>query len=163
MGPGYGNGQGRGRGRGRRWGQQLENHGIRPTAGRELVFSVMRETEAHLSADDVFQEVRKIEPGIGLTTVYRSLELLYQNGLVNKFDFGDGRAVFELSDRYSEKGPHQHLICRSCGKILDLTGFRAEEKSFAEGMKNHVDKEYGFAAEGMAIKIYGLCSDCRKE
>ncbi len=156
---GYGNGQGRGR----QWGRQLENHGIRPTAARELVFSVMRETREHLSADDVFQEVRRIEPGIGLTTVYRSLELLYQNGLVKKYDFGDGRAVFELNDKYSGKGPHHHLICRKCGKIQDLTSCLSEERSFTDTMKICIESEYQFAAEETVIRVYGLCSDCRKE
>ncbi len=155
MGRGYGRGQGRGHG----WGRQLENSGIRPTAARELVFSVMESTPEHLSAEEVLSEVRKAEPGIGLTTVYRSLELLHRNGLVRKFDFGDGRAVFELNDTLSGKGPHQHLLCRRCGRVQDLTGCLGE--TLPGSMKECIDREHQFTAEEAVIRIYGLCSDCR--
>jgi len=153
-------GYGRGQGRGHRWGRQLESSGIRPTLARELVFSVMESSEGHLSVEEVLQEVRKSEEGIGLTTVYRSLELLHSNGLVKKLDFGDGRAVFELSDTLSGKGPHQHLICRSCGQVQDLTGSPVDKEDFVGSMKSFIREKYRFTTENMEIKVYGLCSEC---
>ena len=70
------------------------------TAPREAILSVLNKTSKHLSAEDVYMAVHKIYPTVGLTTVYRTLELLVHMGLVFKFDFGDGRARYELS-----KGP----------------------------------------------------------
>jgi len=79
------------------WDGRLRNHSCRITVPRQAILDVLSKESKHLSAEDVFMKVHKGYPGIGLTTVYRTLNLLTQIGLVLKFDFGDGRARYELS------------------------------------------------------------------
>ena len=81
--------------RGHHWCQgRVRGCGFRMTMGREAVLDVLSRTEDHLSAEDIYMRVHEIYPAIGLTSVYRTLDMLVNIGLVYKFDFGDGRARF---------------------------------------------------------------------
>ena len=73
--------------------------GYRITIPREAILEVLSSTTAHLSAEDIYLEIHKKYPNVGLTTVYRTLELLGQMGLVQKFDFGDKRGRYELCEQ----------------------------------------------------------------
>ena len=151
-----------GHGRGRRWGQQLECRGFRVTAARELILEILSDTDSHLSAEEIYFTAREENPSVGLTTVYRSLELLQQNGIVNKFDFGDGRAKFELTEEFSSKPHHHHLICRKCGKIVDYTDFNEDEKLYVDKAEDGLQSRYGFDIDSHIIRFYGTCPECKK-
>jgi len=133
--------------------------GFRWTFPRQVILDVLTKEKKHLSAEDIFLKVHKRYPGIGLTTVYRTLELLFNMGLVRKYEFGDGRARFELS-----QGPgiehHHHLICRKCGKIIDYKDFVEDEQKLIKDLEERLSKKHNFKIETHQIHFYGLCSNC---
>jgi len=123
---------------------------------------VLSKTKEHPSAEEIYLSVHKVYPAIGLTTVYRTLELLVQNGLVFKFDFGDGRARFELSENPQSIGHHHHLVCTGCGRIIDYTDFIDEEIELLKRTEKGLSKKHHFTIMNHLIQFYGLCDRCQK-
>jgi Fur family ferric uptake transcriptional regulator len=146
---------------GHRWGQKLSGCGFRLTVGREAIIDVLSRVNKHVSAEDIFLALRSELPGIGLTTVYRTLELLVQTGIVAKFDFGHGRARYELTEEFGEKTHHHHLICKNCQIIIDYSDFLDDEFSYIKKTEKGLSKKYNFDIESHIITFYGLCDRCR--
>jgi len=136
--------------------------GYRLTMPRQIILDVLSNTTEHLSAEDIYHLVHKAYPSIGLTTVYRTLELLAQVGLLFKFDFGDGRARYELSESPKSIGHHHHLVCTECRRIIDYTDFIEEEKELLKKTERGLSKKYDFRITNHLIQFYGLCDECRK-
>jgi len=146
---------------GPRWRNNFEERGHRITVSRSAILDVLSKKRGHLTAEDVFFEVRKIQRGIGIATVYRTLDLLVQMGLVCKFDFGDGRAKYELiSDK---KGHHHHLICKNCGCVIDYDSFLDEETGLVKKIEKELSQKHGFKIDAHQLDFYGLCKNCQKE
>lgn len=145
------------------WGGQFHGCGYRMTRPREAILEVLGRTKEHLSAEDIYLAVHKFYPNIGLATVYRTLELLAELGLVVKFEFGHGRAKYELSDAYSGKGHHHHLVCKQCSRVIDYSDFMNDEVSFLKSTEAGLSKKYGFQITGHLIQFYGYCQNCRKK
>lgn len=145
-----------------RWHGQFKGCGYRMTRPREAILDVLGKTINHLSAEDVFLTVHRFYPNIGLTTVYRNLELLVQMGLVVKFDFGHGRAKYELTEKYGKKGHHHHLVCKKCSRIIDYGDFMEDEVKFLKNIEKGLSKKYDFKITSHLIQFQGLCSQCKK-
>ena len=128
------------------------------TAGREAVINVLASTKEHLSADEIFIRARKINPEIGLTTVYRTLERLSIMGEVHKLDSGDKRGRFELA--HNEKGHHHHLVCTKCNKIIDYDDFIDDEVKLLSQTEKKLAKKYDFKINSHLIQFYGECKSC---
>lgn len=137
--------------------------GYRLTIPRQAILDVLSKTSKHLSAEDIYIEVHKVYPAIGLTTVYRTLELLVQTGLVFKFDFGDGRARFELTEGPKSIGHHHHLVCTSCRRIIDYTDFIDEEIELLKRTERGLSKKYNFKITNHLIQFYGICDKCQSK
>jgi Fur family ferric uptake transcriptional regulator len=151
-------------GRGPRWWDgRLRKHSYRVTVPRRAILDVLSKEEKHLSAEDVFLKVHKKYPDIGLTTVYRTLNLLTQLGLVLKFDFGDGKARYELSSGPENKGHHHHLVCTKCNKVIDYNDFIEEEEKLLKKIEKLLSKKYNFEITDHLVRFYGLCEQCRAE
>jgi Fur family ferric uptake transcriptional regulator len=144
------------------WCGRFRNYGYRLTAPREAIMDVLSTTSEHLSAEDVYLAVHEVLPNVGLATVYRTLELLVEMGLVFKFDFGDGRARYELSESPKGKRHHHHLICTRCNRIIDYTDFIDDEIEFLSRAEKGLSKKFNFLITNHLIQFYGLCEDCRK-
>ena len=144
------------------WPGEFKGCGYRMTRPRQAILDVLGKTPEHLSAEDIYLAVHKFYPNIGLTTVYRNLELLVEMGLVVKFDFGHGRAKYELSDQYSSKGHHHHLVCKKCSKIIDYSDFMKDEVQFLKSTENGLSSKYDFQIKGHLIQFYGYCKKCQK-
>lgn len=100
--------------------QQLQAQGYKLTPQREATLRILLENEEdHLSAEDVFLLVKEIAPEIGLATVYRTLELLTELHVVEKLNFGDGVARYDLRGD-SNRHHHHHLICVQCGDVSEI-------------------------------------------
>ena len=97
-----------------------------------------------LTAEDIYIKVHKAYSGIGLTTVYRTLELLVNMGVVVKFDVGDSKARYELAMGPKGIRHHHHLICTTCGRIIDYTDFIDEEKDLLDRAEKGLSKRYNF-------------------
>jgi Fur family ferric uptake transcriptional regulator len=139
---------------------QFKGDAFRWTLTRKAILDLLRGTSKHLSAKEIYEALLKLYPGIGLSTVYRALDLLARSDLINKLDIGDGKSRYEYrSDR--KKAHHHHLVCTKCGKIIDYSGFIDEEvELFIEAEKNILGK-YNFQVQDHNIEFYGLCKDCR--
>jgi len=151
-------------GRGSRWwDRRLRQHSCRITIPRQVILNVLSKEEKHVSAEDVFLEVHKRYPDIGLTTVYRTLNLLTQIGLVLKFDFGDGRSRYELSSGPRKEKHHHHLVCAKCNRVIDYEDFIDEEEELFEKTGKVLSEKHNFKITGHLVRFYGLCEKCRSE
>jgi Fur family ferric uptake transcriptional regulator len=144
------------------WHSRFRGHGYRITIPREAILGVLSKTSEHLSAEDIYLAVHKEHPNIGLTTIYRTLELLVHMGLVFKFDFGDGRARYELSEGPKGKRHHHHLVCTSCGRVIDYTDFIDDEIELLSRTERGLSQKFRFKITNHLIQFYGLCEECRK-
>jgi Fur family ferric uptake transcriptional regulator len=145
------------------WHHRFKNHGIRLTQPREIVIGILHGTDDHLSASEVYIKAHKENPSIGLTTVYRTLDMLVQMGIVQKFDFGDGCARFELVNNPEGKGHHHHLVCLSCKKIIDYSEMMDEEKSFLKKIESQLEEKYDFNIIDHVIRFQGYCKSCKSK
>lgn len=135
--------------------------GRRMTAAREAIVCVLEKTSEHLSAEDVYLKVHGIYPSIGLTTVYRNLELLTERGVLAKCDFGDGKARYELIRTIAgEKEHHHHLVCTTCGRVINYSEFIDEELQFLKRAEKGLSKKYAFQISDHLIQFYGTCQQC---
>lgn len=140
---------------------KIKGAGYRLTVPRQVILHVLIESYSHMSAEDVYFAVHKEYPAIGLTTVYRTLELLVQMGLVSKFDFGDNRSRYEFSEGPGTQKHHHHLVCTSCGHIIDYTDFIEDEKDLLEKTEKGLSEKHRFKITNHIIQFYGLCETCQ--
>jgi Fur family ferric uptake transcriptional regulator len=130
------------------------------TTPREAVLALLGRTLEHVSAKDIYMSLQRAFPAVGLTTVYRTLDLLNRAGVVTRINAGDGKSRYEQSAG-GEKGHHHHLICTSCGKILDYRDFEAEELELIRKTEAVLAKKFGFEIGGHNIEFLGKCEICR--
>ncbi|MDD4956812.1 MAG: Fur family transcriptional regulator [Candidatus Omnitrophica bacterium] len=145
---------------GENWGHRFRGCGYRFTAPRKAIIDVLQCTPGHLSAEDIYMKVHEMCPQIGLTTVYRTLEVLTDMGLLSKFDFGDGRARYESVNGAGTKH-HHHLVCTGCRRVIDYSEFVDDEIEFLERAEKGLSKKYRFEIKGHLIQFYGLCDKCK--
>ena len=142
---------------------KVKGCGYRMTLGREATLDVLSRAEEHLSAEDIYMRVHKIYPNIGLTSIYRTLDILTNIGLVNKFDFGQGRARYELAEGSNRSTHHHHLICTNCKRVVDYTDFIDDEIELLHKTEKGLSDKYNFAITNHLIQFYGLCDKCKKK
>ncbi len=145
------------------WHGRFRGCGYRVTLGREAILNCLIKADKHLSAEDIYNEIHKTYPAIGLTTIYRTLEILVNMGLVFKFDFGDGRARYELAEGSKKSHHHHHLVCTRCRRVIDYTDFIDEEIELLRKTEKGLSKKYNFDITNHVIQFYGLCEKCGKE
>jgi Fur family ferric uptake transcriptional regulator len=141
------------------WHEQFRKQGCRITVPRKVIVEALSNAENHLSAEDLYLIVHKQYPAIGLTTVYRTLDLLAGMGLVLKFDFGDGRARYEIA-----AGPrarcHHHMICQQCGRVINFSERDKNDITFIQKMEKRLSKKYRFTILAHHLQFLGLCDEC---
>jgi Fur family ferric uptake transcriptional regulator/Fur family peroxide stress response transcriptional regulator len=129
--------------------KEIESLGI--TKQRQAVLQVIRESEKHLTANEVFENARRVLPGISFATVYNSLRYLKQEGLIGEVRFGTD------ATRYDRKlTRHDHALCNQCGKLVDL------ELPVPLGLIEEASELSNFQAESIEFTLRGLCSECSK-
>jgi Fur family ferric uptake transcriptional regulator len=137
--------------------------GYRITLGREAILDVLSKSNEHLSAEDIYLKVHSKYPNIGLTTIYRTLEILTNLGLVFKFDFGDGRTRYELAEGSKGVNHHHHLVCTNCNRVIDYTDFIDDEIELLNQIEKGLSKKYNFKITNHLIQFYGLCEKCSEK
>jgi Fur family ferric uptake transcriptional regulator len=130
----------------------LEN-GHRLTPQRMLIIETLHNADKHISAEEIYAQLHSRYPYANISTVYRTLELLKKLDLVTETNFGEGRVRYHVA----EKGHHHHLVCHSCGRIIDL------EESALYSLKDTLFQKYGFVADLRHLAISGECSGCRNK
>jgi len=127
--------------------------GLKSTRQREIILDCFLSSDRHLSTEDLYMKVRAKNPSIGYATVYRSLKLFAESGIAREIHFGDGQTRYE---HLSEGEHHDHLICTRCGAVQEF------KNEAIERLQQEVAEHFGFKVETHKIKLYGVCSKCRK-
>ncbi|MDQ4122328.1 MAG: transcriptional repressor [Acidobacteriota bacterium] len=130
----------------------VQKYGLRRTAQRDLILEVFLRTQEHLSSEDLYYLVKKEDPTVGQTTVYRTLKLLTEAGLAREVRFGDGRTHYE---HHYNREHHDHMICTECGKVVE---FYSPE---LEAMQIEIATKYNFILTQHSMRLLGLCEDCQ--
>jgi Fur family transcriptional regulator, ferric uptake regulator len=129
--------------------QLLRSRGYRLTNQRR---SIVRELEGtrHLSAEEIYDRVKGGYPDLGLSTVYRTLDLLHELGIVRKEDFGEGYSRYELATERM----HHHARCEECGAVIEFN------EELMEYLALQVERETGFVTDWHEITLHGRCANC---
>lgn len=124
---------------------------VRSTRQRAAVSALLDRLDDFRSAQEIHEELRRTGDGIGLTTVYRTLQTLADNGEVDVLRTGSGEAVYR---RCESAHHHHHLVCRRCGATVEIEG--PDVESWAQ----RVADQHGFSELSHTAEIFGLCRDC---
>jgi Fur family ferric uptake transcriptional regulator len=132
----------------------LHDHGLPVTHQRLAVAEAIFFSGDHLSAEDIAGLVLKRGGPVGTATVYRTLEVLVESGLVTEHDFGEGFKRYEPGS--GDGDPHEHCICSSCGAVTEFSNDRLER------MIALLAEEVEFRPHRHRLEIYGLCRPCQQ-
>ena len=127
--------------------------GLRSTEQRRLIIDTFFEQDEHITIDSLLKQVRAVDGRVGYATVYRTMKLLSESGVVQEHKFGDGFTRYELSD---EDAHHDHLVCLECSKIIEF------EEPQIEALQEKIARRYGFLVRAHKHEMYGVCADCQK-
>ena len=133
--------------------QWIKEQGLKATSQREDIAQVFFAANRHISVEELYSEVRQVNPRVGYATVYRTMKLLIECGLATEQHFTDGQARFE---NVEEEHHHDHIICERCGRIIEFVHPQIEQ------LQEKVAREYGFLATNHKMEIYGICQECRE-
>ena len=131
----------------------LKSNKLKFTSQREAILQTLCRHPQHFTSESLSLLVKKNYPklNIGIATVYRTLSLLEENGLVSSISLGVQGKKFEIAN----KPHHDHLICESCGEIIEF------ENPKIEKLQEEVAKENGFLLTNHLMQLYGLCQKCQ--
>ena len=121
---------------------------------RAIVNSIIKNEGKHLTAEEIYDEVKRDCPEIGLATVYRTILLLEDLGIIYKLDLDDGCARFELAHE-GETHRHHHLVCNVCGGVIEV------EDDLLDEIEQKIQNSYNFAITDHSVKFFGVCDKCR--
>ena len=128
----------------------LAEAGHRLTEARLAVWQAVSDATGHLTADQIASKVQQADPAINLSSVYRSLALFDELGLIRQSHLGDDAAHWELA----HPDEQFHLRCDSCGNVEHHTG------SLVAEIRQHLEQGHGFVADGVDLVVSGTCRDC---
>ncbi|MEU3597505.1 transcriptional repressor [Streptomyces sp. NPDC006798] len=131
------------------WQSDLRKRGYRLTPQRQLVLEAV-DTLEHATPDDILCEVRRTASGVNISTVYRTLELLEELGLVSHAHLGHGAPTYHLADRHH----HLHLVCRDCTEVIEA------DVDIAADFTAKLRREFGFDTDMKHFAIFGRCGSC---
>ena len=129
---------------------------FRLTRQREKILDELIEQEgSHLLAQDIYDSLKEKGFKVGLATVYRTLDLFEEEGIIAKRKFNGESAYYEVE--LEDKDNHHHLICKSCGKVMEVRDL------LSENLQSKLKEEEGFEVEDLCLQIYGYCPDCKEK
>ena len=132
----------------------LKKVGLKHTAQRDTILRTFLETREHLSTDELHRLVKKRDPKIGFTTVYRTLKLLAECGLASAVAFHDGIARFE---HQHNRRSHHHMVCTDCGGSVEF--FSPE----VDKIEQEIGRKFHYETRRHTFQIYGVCEECRQK
>lgn len=130
----------------------LKERNLKSTSQRDDIARAFFASDGHLSVEDLYHEVRKVNPRVGYATVYRTVRLLRECGLAAERHFHDGEARFE---NIEEEHHHDHLICERCGCIVEFANQEIER------LQENIARRLDFVISRHKMELYGICGDCR--
>jgi len=133
--------------------ETLRQRGYRITPQREMILEAFAHSVDHVTAEQLFNSVSQRTRSINIATVYRTLDILVDEGLATRVDLRDGQ-VFYTTSRHGE---HIHLVCRHCGVVIKA------DHQFIDSLGSQLITEYNFSADLEHISFTGVCARCREE
>ena len=131
----------------------LRDKGYRLTPQRLIVLSSVAEGDGHMGVDEIFQSAKSAYPYMDIATVYRTLHLFRNLGVVTEVAIGD-RLHYEITDPH---GGHHHMVCKECNGAFNLSPHYLEE------FRDTLSKEFGFEPDLEHFAISGVCAGCRQK
>ena len=131
---------------------RLRAIGQRATPQRLLILGAFANPGEHLTAEEVYDRVGPLSPAVNRSTVYRTLELFRDLGLISETDLGSGVRQFALIDDHR----HHHLICRNCGAMLEI------DDELIAPIRAAAEERFGFEVTIDHLALFGWCSVCRQ-
>ncbi|QKW50651.1 Fur family transcriptional regulator [Streptomyces buecherae] len=131
------------------WKSNLRARGYRLTPQRQLVLEAV-DTLEHATPDDILTEVRRTASGVNISTVYRTLDLLEELGLISHAHLGHGSPTYHVAARHH----HLHLVCRDCTDVLEA------DQAIAETFTRQLRESFGFDTDLKHFAIFGRCAKC---
>ncbi len=129
----------------------LRQRGVRITPQREMILDALAHGSGHMTAEEIYDQVKEHTRVINIATVYRTLDLLVEAGLASRANLWDGRLVYATS----QHGPHLHLVCRSCGTTVDA------DSGLLSSFVTQVKEQYQFLADWQHLSLQGTCQACQ--
>ena len=128
----------------------LKASGMRATSQRALILDIIR--RGHLDADEIYRQAREKQSRLSLSTVYRTLRVFKELGLVEELHLDEAHHHYEAKP----SSEHQHLVCLGCGKVVEF------ECPLSLKMREDIGREKGFEITGVEIRMTGYCPKCRR-
>jgi len=132
------------------WDEELRARGYRVTPQRQLVLEAVAKLE-HASPEEIWADVQQTASGVNISTIYRTLELLEQLGLVTHTHLGHGAPRYHMA----AEADHVHLVCSTCGRITQVP------PDAVEALVTALDENNGFQTDLGHLTVYGRCATCR--
>lgn len=137
--------------------EKLKEKGCKLTMQRRSVLDVLIEhNDAHLSTEEIYGKVKEKYPEIGLATVYRTVQLFEEMGIVDRLNFDDGCSRFELASEDTVHH-HHHLICEACNKVFEV------ENDLLDEIESEIERKYAFKIHDHNVMFYGTCKECTEK
>ncbi len=130
----------------------LRQRQFRITPQREMIVDILLENGCHLTAEKVFAQVQMRSSAVNIATIYRTLDMLVEQGVASRTDLG-GQTVYAPIDH----GPHIHLVCRQCNVMIDA------DATLLATIDSQLQNAHGFYADLQHISLFGVCADCQFE
>jgi Fur family ferric uptake transcriptional regulator len=130
---------------------QMQGHFL--TTQRRLLLELIRDAEGHIDAKELYQRARARDESIGPATVYRSLNLFEELGLVNEIRLSKVRCYYEIK----QSPEHQHLVCQGCGKVIEF------QNPYFNKLITAVRREHGFNITKAELYLEGYCPECEEK
>jgi Fe2+ or Zn2+ uptake regulation protein len=130
----------------------LRERGLRATSQRVVMHRLLRDRDRHLSAEELLSEASEKLPGVSLPTVYATLELFEQLGVVRRVNGGGGTLLWD-----TRADTHHHMICRNCGRIEDMETPLDLERARRSAARS------GFQPDRAEVVVNGLCASCARK
>jgi Fur family ferric uptake transcriptional regulator len=124
---------------------------LKKTPARLAISEFLSNSSTPVDVEEIIQHLRAQDLDTNKVTVYRILDLLFKNQVIDRVEFGEGKYRYEL-----KKNHHHHLICTSCGKIQDVEG------NLVENLEKKIQEDKNFQVQSHSLEFFGICSNCQK-
>lgn len=128
----------------------LRQYNVRVTPQRQAILRFLKQTDSHPTAEEIYEHVRHSFPGISLATVYNTVNLFVELGLVRELSHSERSSRFD-----GDVSDHYHLVCNRCGSIADYRGRDLDE------LEAEVTRDTGFQVSSRRVDFFGLCPACQ--
>ncbi len=138
--------------------KKLSEEGLKTTEPRRVLLEFLdKESNKHLSCDEIYERISKDYPHIGVATVYRNIQLFEDLNIVSKLTLDDGIGRYEFSNLDENTHQHHHLVCVKCNKLFEV------KEDLLGNLEEEIEREHDFNIIDHDLKFYGYCKECMKQ